>query len=807
MPDVREATESLLASRPELEGPIEEILAVDRSTETWTFDDVPVDSGVFGEIVDAGIVEKTNGAYRIANRSAVERALGAHETEGNALRAIQDRIQVDPGLFVPSVSASTVVALGGALVFLFAMRLLHLRDVFRGDRVLSPANDPYFYRYINDELLAISTDPLSLAVVADLPSRAAGRRPFAHVANWWVAALLGGDQWAAEMTAAWLPVVATVLLGVVLYWTATMVSGDVRIGVATVFVFALSPIHAVYGGLGFLEHRLHQYFWMGVTLLALTYLAVDFGRCRANVRVDRPVLAHFTSPWTWLASVTVAVSLALSILAWGGSIMMTFPLLGYVGFRAALDVRENISPGLVNLPLMAGLTGTVALTTWFHFRWGWHESFVVYVPLLTLVGLVGIFLVGEAFRHANWPVPVYLGVQAATGIVGIYGFRRRFPDIWDRLRSRADDLIYRESAVETTSLFAHEWGGLLSPVMQNGFVFVIALVFLAWGWLVVSRSYHPAMLVPVAYATVWLVLAAIQIRFAAQLWIPLSILGGFGLVAVLSWLDLARSSPLVRDRTESAGSQSPERVSTTRIHLPRDAGQVAWIVVVLVFLGGLSVLFMASTVAETTYDDDQYAALLAMEEHYDTVADADHEDFVLSNWGHNRMYNYFMHGDADSYGYARSHYFDFVTDDTADDWFDQFDDRVGYVVVNDVEQVPASDIVQAKLHHQLDPDGGDLPPTAHYRAVYVGDTATAYAVVPGATITYNSTDAPVESVTTEVTIDDIAFTYEQPFEAVDDESTAATVAYPGEYDIAGESIEVGEADVVNGTEIVLGDGQ
>ena len=58
--DVRE----LLAERPDLEPAVKAVLAADAP---WTFHDVDVDSGAFGELVASGVVERTDDGYRVAD--------------------------------------------------------------------------------------------------------------------------------------------------------------------------------------------------------------------------------------------------------------------------------------------------------------------------------------------------------------------------------------------------------------------------------------------------------------------------------------------------------------------------------------------------------------------------------------------------------------------------------------------------------------------------------------------------------------------------------------------------------------------
>lgn len=71
MVSAREVAE-LLDERPDLEPAIEAVLETD---PPWTFHDIDVDSGRFGELVARGVVEETDGGYRMADRDAAERAL------------------------------------------------------------------------------------------------------------------------------------------------------------------------------------------------------------------------------------------------------------------------------------------------------------------------------------------------------------------------------------------------------------------------------------------------------------------------------------------------------------------------------------------------------------------------------------------------------------------------------------------------------------------------------------------------------------------------------------------------------------
>lgn len=799
MDEVREATETLLEEKPEADAALEELLRVGEAEEPFTFADLTIDSGLFGEIVSRGIVEKTDGEYRVADRRAVRAALDDDDDVGRFLNRPSVTLKLRNGRR-RWPHPRTVGGLVGALAFLGLMRILHVRSVFREDHVISPANDPYFYRYWTDQLLAISTDPTDLEVFRDLPSGAIGTRPYAHAMNWWVTALLGGDQWAADMTAAWLPVVATLLLGVVVFWTGRVLTGDVRVGLAAVFILALAPVHAVYSGLGFLEHRLHQYFWLGVTVLGVAWLGVDLARRIEGDGMGRAIRGHLISGWSWIAAGGIALGLALSMHAWGGSILMLLPIAAYVPFRVVLDVRHDVRPAIANLPLLIGIAGGGLLAGALHLRWGWHESFVAYLPAAVVAGTLLCVIAGELWRIGGWRLEGLLAIQLLGGGIAIWAFRREFRPEWDRLIDRSEDLFFREGATETVGLF-EDFDLLLGPVFQIGVDFFLGLFVLGWAGLYVWRTYAPGWLAVVAYGVVWLVLAAIQSRFAAQLTVVWAIFGGFGLVYLLSWVDLARRPrPL---RAESGDPRTTENTAESDpIRLPESLHAGVYIVGILLIVSGMSLIFVPTLSAEAQYDDDRYEALQAIEEDVAAFDREYPENFVFSEWGHSRMYNYFINGEARSYSYARSNFADFVFDSDADEWFGEFNGSVGYVVIPAIDNGPPVETVQQQLHADVDVSDGVIPDVAHFQLIMSGEEVTTYAVVEGATITANAS-IEAESAQTTVEFGDDSAHYVRPFSG-GNETVQTTVAYPGTYEIGDTTVTVTEADVRGGEVIEVG---
>ncbi|MEF8780481.1 MAG: hypothetical protein V5A46_07365, partial [Haloferacaceae archaeon] len=718
-----------------------------------------------------------------------------------------------------------VVGLAAALLVVFLMRITQYRSVLRDGRVVSPANDAYFFRYWIEQLLGRSRNPADLWLLAEMPDGATAKRPLAHATNWWITALLGGDGAAADAVAAWLPVGAMVALGVVVYATALLVTRDVRVGLASVLLFAIAPVNAVYTGVGFLEHQLHQYLWLGVTILALAWLAVDLARRVERDGADDAVRGHLRSPGTWLVAVALGAAIGISIHLWGGSPLLLVPMAGYLGLRAALDARDGVSPALSNLPVVIALVIGSGASVWAHESWGWHSGFVAYTPAMVLGGAVVVLAAGEVWRRYRLHAGGLVGLGLVVAAAGLYAFSRLRPEDWVEARARMEDLFFRSGYTESVSLFTPDYAVLFGPLIQIGVGFYLAVGVLAWAAWLVSRRYEPAWLLLSVYTGYLVILAAIQVRFAGQLVVPLSVLGGVGFVYALSAVDLARPprpfrggadasprpsgpspGPARANGSSRTGGGGPgpnsDRTPEPAFALP-DARTAAYLLAVGLLLCSFSLLYVPSLSAQTTYDDGQYAAVQEITAHAEATDREYPENFVLSRWGNNRMYNYFVNGESRGYGYARSNFEEFSLGTDPDGWYDQFADRVGYVVVTDVDATFPEGSTHVQLLEEHGAGGPDGEGLAHYRAILIEEDAAAFAVVPGATI--EASGEPGETIVVETTATVTGETVQYRREAtVDGNGTAAvTVAYPGEYEVGNRTVTVSGDDVENGSTVVL----
>ncbi|MFP9193641.1 MFS transporter [Natrialbaceae archaeon A-CW1-1] len=795
-----DATATFLEEKPDGERALEAVIEVDSGRETWTFDDVELDSGTFGELVSRGIVRKVDGKYRLVNREIVTAVVAGEEVEGGSSNS-------EPSITMPSIDLGiwgdvrALLGLAGALVLVFAMRITQYGSVMRGDDVVSPGNDPYHYRYWMEELLAESTSSTDIGLLAEMPDIAVAARPMTHAFNWWFATLLGGDQWAADMVAAWLPVIASIALAVVIYALAIVVTRDPRVGIASVILFAVAPVHVVYTQIGFLEHRLHQYFWLGVTVLALAWLAVNFNRRQEDKEARVAIRGHLTSPITWAWSGVLGVALGISVHLWGGSPLLFIPLAAYIGLRVLLDVREGLSPTLANLPVLVGLGIGTAISVWMHTSFDWHLAFVAYTPAMVLGGAIVATALGELWRYFDVPVDRLAALEAGTVVIGLFLIRMYRPENWASARNRADDLFLREGATETVSLFTVEYGVIFGPLIQLGISFYLALAILGWVIWLVNQEYEPAWLLLGVYTSTLIVLAGIQVRFAAQLMIPLSVLGGVGFVYVLSTLDLARRPMPFR---------SPEPVNPKRINGGGDVPvitvpntqKVAYIIGIGLLICGLSLIYAPTLSDQVSYDDAEYEVVMAIEKHASETEREYPGNYVLSHWGNNRMHNYFVNKESNRYIYARSNFDDFRLEPNPTNNFEEFGDRVGYVIVTDTNEAPPES-TQTKLLEDLGIGANTGEPVTHYQLVYASEnrSVAAFALVPGATFEADRYPGEYVTVSGNVSVSGESIDYERTVAVGEDGRLEVTVSNPGIYSINGEEIVVSEEDVASGATI------
>jgi dolichyl-diphosphooligosaccharide--protein glycosyltransferase len=801
----------LLADRPDLRPAVEAALVVDERHETWAFGDIDADSGAFGELVSRGVVEKTAGAYRLANPTAVEAALedaGTVEATPSestspspdggaiaALRASQERSSL------LQLSATGRVALGlvGALAFVVALRLTVWERIFYSDAVVLSANDPYFYRYWVDQVVAAG-GTLDFGGLAALPGGVRGGEPLLVATLWFFTSLVGGSQTASGLVLAWYPVVSAVLVGLLTYVFTRELTDDRRIAIAAVAMLAVIPVHVFRSGLGFADHHAFDYIWLTLTAASVVMLARLPATRETFTQPGRPLVLG-------VGGVTVGVS--GQVLAWEAGPLLLLPLLVYLPMVTVLAARDGTSAFWANAPVLLGLALGGTLSGSVHLLFDWHSAVVAFTPLLLFAGGLAVSVAAEAIRRISLPatdLSVLLVVMTAGFIAFMSAVTLVVPAVGETLFARIGVLIDSRPIVEYQPLFslqANGWLRLLGPVL------FFAIAGFVWG----SRrawSGSRRWLAGVAYGWSFLFLASLQQRFAGELAPFVAAFAGLALV-YLAWKSEVLSDPVpftdASDRLTGVGWPSIK--------------QFGVIVFLFLLIGGYGIVQGPSYASKAPITEGEYGAAAFTAEFAEAQDLSYPDNRVLATWWRHRMYNYFVNGEARSYRYAQNEYVPFLSSPSPGFWYEKFEREefqtrherygvlnkpVGFIVL-DPNYNTDRDVVLSRLREHYGSHSDTSQGVSHYRLIYEHDSQTGvyqvFQVVPGATITGTLSSNESFVTATDVSAEGVSFSYQRRVVPAENGAFSLTVSYPGTYTFRNRTVTVNETAVTRGETIQL----
>ena len=749
----------LLDERPDLEPALEAVL---EPQAPWTFDDVAVDSGAFGELVSRDIVVEEENGYRVADANEVRTALAGDLDDTHAQSA-------DFSVELPDfgIGRFEMGALLGVLVFVAALRLISFPAVFQGDVVVLSSNDPYYYRYWVEQLLG---DPET--TLSSLPGGVTKGEPLMVATLWLVTVALGGTTASAGLVLAWYPVLSAVITGVLIYLIAVLVTDDRRIAVASVMLLAVLPSHAFRTSVGFADHHAFEYPWIALTVLGVV-LVVTWARSTETpvTRVGGGVAA-------------IAVGVAGQTLAWEAGPLLIVPLGATIAVMAVAAVHRNESVAITVGPLVVGVSLAAALAWFGHTTFEWHTTLVATSPAMLAAAGVGVLVAGEVWHRLDLPAIGLVLVELVGLGAGAAVFRSVRPEMWSRLTSSVTDrLLARREIAEVQSLFSDSAGWLL----LFGFLLLIALPYMVWASrrLIDDERWAPL----VVYGWYFLFLAAIQVRFAGQLSLLIAIFAGIGLVHLAAWIDVARTpAPL-------------SGISVDNLTVP-DRRQAFTLVGLFLLVAGLSIVQVPIKTSQVTGPNEGYDAAAWMAEYSDDRDMEYPQNYVFSQWGDNRMYNYFVNGESRSYGFARSNYADFVTATNEASWHDRLRNRVGFVVTTP-DVVTNASAIGTRLHDADGSRNGSTPGLAHYRLVHVENDGKhkVFTVVDGAVLEGETAANATVTVRTSVELESYSFEYVRETTANENGTYRVRVAHPGTYAVGEQQVDVPGDAVTNGTTV------
>ncbi|PGF17156.1 hypothetical protein CP556_14200 [Natrinema sp. CBA1119] len=820
--DVYERAREFAADRENGAAALEAALAADADGEPWSFDDVALDSGTFGELVSRGIVAKVDGEYRLADRDAVRRALEGDDPV--SAESTQDEEGVLAGVDVPgagqgvdAVRAALVglvslraIVIGLALAFVGAVRtVLIYGDVHRDGVVVLPGNDPYRYRYWVEQLVTSDLQPWNPGDLSAMPSEVAGNDVFYYWLAWLASALLGNSVEAVSTVLTWYPVVAAMGTALAVYALTMRLTGDFRMGIASILMLALIPIHTTYTALGFADHHALDYLLLTLVAGSLV-LVVDRD---PEVRIGGAVLSA-----RWVGVIGFGLVLAAQNAAWRGGPLWLAGIGLYVFVQTIVDVTNDRSPLEFGIPVLSAIGITAAVTLVFWGWFGWLEESRAVAPVLLFVGSGVVLAGGEGARRVDVSTRA-MGAGAVTlaSIAAVTAWLI-VPVVTESV-TRA--IWYFEETgssgiTETASLFSADFNVIFGPLMYLGGAFVLALPVIGWATWTAFRSDQRGWGVVATLSWYLLVWTVIQLRFAAEFAPFVALFAGIGFVALLSWVDLAEPTTLFAGES---GGQSPSGARSTgqslsdggkgdeslsngvisRSNLPAPS-RAAFIVLGFLLISSFSLIYVPSYMGDVVSDESTHETAMWLEGYSAEQGYEYPENYVFSPWSENLQYNYFVNGESASYWYAQSNYEDFITSSDPDGWYDELRSEGRFVVTHGIDGNYSDSSTQATLHDRLGSRGDDAPGAGQYRALHVSDDRdrAAFELVPGARMTGSGPVNGTITIETPVEIDGEEFTYERQVETNRYGDYGVTVPYAADYETAGETRTVTADDVEEG---------
>jgi len=215
-------------------------------------------------------------------------------------------------------------------------------------------------------------------------------------------------------------------------------------------------------------------------------------------------------------------------------------------------------------------------------------------------------------------------------------------------------------------------------------------------------------------------------------------------------------------------------------------------------VASLSIVQVPVKNSQVAVSDDSYQAAAWMDRHADRQGWEYPDNYVFSQWGQNRMYNYFVNGQARSYAYAQDNFGNFSIDTAGERWYERLRDQVGFVVVEGGDYPPNS--IHARLFDAYGGAAGNGTGLSHYRAVFVSDSGArkVFTLVPGARITGPGEPNTTYEFTTDVTVSGETFTYTKRVRTDRTGIYNVRVPYAGEYAADGTAVDVSRSDVEAG---------
>lgn len=790
MDNVREEVDRLLSERPELKDALTELLSLDEDG-TWEFSDTSIESGQFGEIVSRDIVEKNGDKYQLVDHEAVRRAIDDGEgvkQQTNSRSKLQRAIRHSS--IRPSISRTQAGLLTAALSLVVALRILSYGFVFREQGIVLLGNDPYYYLYWVDSMLG-SYPAFDVGSFSELPGIVRSRDPLLIIGTWWATALVGGGDTAAKMILSWYPVGTALLSAAIIYHIGVCLTADRRVGLAAVALLATVPSHAYRTSLGFADHHALDYLLLAIVTLCLVKLAAHEPHSNSEARTIRSRLGNLRAGYV----VLFALAVVGQLLSWRGAPLMLLPLGPYVVLTSLIDVSNDRSPIESSVGLLIGFAIAFASVFALNSAFGFVDTLRTFTPLLLLGGSVAVLLIAEAAYRYDVPVRLVVSVEAVASLSLFAIAFVTYPSVQNGI-GRGLSLFENKGIAENVGIFSSGLGTIFGAILTVGLVFFLAAPVL--GYLTYNiqnrkfRLWSPI----VVYGWYFLLLSLVRIRFIGQFALLVSLLGGVGFVYLAYKLDVTNRPQL----TTISASDTPAKpnIPIREVRLP-DRSTTVTVAFLFLLISGFGLIQTPIKQEQLAVSDESYRAGVWMDQH---AAQNDWEypqNYVLSQWGNNRMYNSLVHDEYGSYGYAREQFPLVLSARDPSEAYRSLERPVGFVVFDRDQNVGGPRTLHSRLFTDFGSATDSTSGVGHFRALWQSESESlrVFSPVPGARITGRIDENETVSYGTEVTIPNANFTYTVRGQGTENGFYSVTVPYPGTY--AGpEDVSVDETAVQHG---------
>jgi len=769
----REDVESLLDDTPGLADDLEEILAID-ADGPWEFDDIPLDSGTFGELVSRGIAVEQDDGYRLADREAVRAALG-HETEGDSGDSSAQRTSLLENVEIP-ISRQTALLLGGVLAFVALVRVAFVYDVVYRETITLMGNDPYKRLFWVEQLQGYPA--FDVGALSSIPEGIRMRGDtLMLVTTWWLSELLGGTPDAARLTLAWYPVVAALITAAAVYAIAQKLTDDVRVAVASTLLLAVTPVHAYRTALGFGDHHAFDYIWLALTVLVVVWWEKEYETAES-------VTLSLGSRRCWAVAVALTLLLTAQTLSWVGSAIVLLPFGLFVAVRGALALYDDRSPLRETAPYLGSLGAAALLVLGIHAGLDWFPLFRAAIPLVVFAFAVAVVAFLEAGRVLSISPRTTLagGLGAATVAVLVAVLAT---PVLDPAIDRAFGLFESRQIAESGGLFSTEGGIFVLPILLFGFMLFLALPFVAMGAWRVAKHRDALWAIPTVYAIYFLGWAIVKIRFAGPLSLFTAVFAGWGLVRAANWVDLARPVDVFDSDHAIAQFERP------------DGRQLVSLVLLFLLVAGLGMVQTPIKQGQLAVEDSTYETAQWIDEYSEANGMEYPKNGVFAEWSDTRIYNYFVSGESRTYWYEQQNYVPFLGSTDAEGWYEQLRGQYGFVVFTGARNGTEGATMERRLMANSE---ARLSGFHHYRLIHTAEDGRhrVFELVRGSTIVGIEDTPDTVTIETDVRISGETYTYQQQVSTNPYGLYAATVPYASEYETSSRRVMISDSDIRNG---------